>query len=330
MKKINFIDILCKDIENLIDAGELDKADEGITKIFMKYGEDPEFLKKIYRILGKYHYVKGDRLKSLEYFKQYEKDVSDDIESISFMAEVLIDLGRGEIALGYIMKLMEDEKYITRGRVLYLFYKILVSDYENAISIYKDLHQSHLLGVNDYIKIAYYFLIKKRFSQSKDVILNALSIYQGNISLQDEYEYIVDIEGYYKNNIKLFYFNNIERFSFKTSVYSKALRYLVEVLSIRNYAEVEIQLMVDMLIELNRIKYSASDKMLAAICDCFILEAILQEWEVSVIIERFYGVKLQNVKKHIAQLESINFFDKFMDRVDDVIKNSFGEEFDYE
>ena len=88
--------------------------------------------------------------------------------------------------------------------------------------------------------------------------------------------------------------------------------------------------MVDMLIEMNRIKYSASDKMLAAICDCFILEAILQEWEVSVIIERFYGVKLQNVKKHIAQLESINFFDKFIDRVDDVIKNSFGEEFDYE
>jgi len=42
VKKINFIDILCKDIENLIDAGELDKADEGITKIFMKYGEDPD------------------------------------------------------------------------------------------------------------------------------------------------------------------------------------------------------------------------------------------------------------------------------------------------
>lgn len=330
MTQINFLDILCKNIEEQIDSGELEKADKGITKIFMKYGDNPEFLKKIFRILGKYHYVRGDRLRSLEYFQQYQKDVSDDLESSSFIAEVLLDLGRHESALNYIIRLMNDEKYSVKGKIYYLFYQILMADYDNAISLYMELHSSHSLGVNDYIKIAYYFLIKMRFSNAKDVILNGLSNYQGNTALQDEYEYILDIENYHRNNIRRYYFNNIGRLEYKARVYSNALRYLVEILSIRNYAEMEIELMVEMLIGMNKIKYAATDKMLAAICDCYILDALLEEWEISVIIERFYGVKLQNVRKHIFKLDSMRFFDQFSDKVDEILKISFGEDFDYE
>lgn len=330
MTKINFIDILCNDIENLIDSGELDKADEGITKLFSKYGGDPEFLKKMFRILGKYHYVRGDRLKSLMYFQQYEKDVLDDLESTSFIAEVLLDLGRFVESLSYIMKMMEDPKYATKGKLFYLLYSILNADLDNAMSIYKDLHSSHLLSANDYIKIGYYLLLKKRFPLAKEVVLNGLSVFQGNTALQDEYEYAIDIENYYRNNIKRYYFGNIEKLTYKPKLYSKAMRYLVEILSIRNYSESEIEIIVEMLIAMNHIEYKATSKMLAAICDCYILEAILQDWELSVIIERFYGVKLQNVRKHIVALDRIHFFDQFLEKVDEIIKNSFSEDFEYE
>ncbi|MCA1927641.1 MAG: hypothetical protein LDL09_04410 [Calditerrivibrio sp.] len=328
MNSIDFIDKICRDIEKLLDEGDLEKADEGITNIFSRYGDKIHLLKKFNKLLGKYNFLKGDRLKSLEYFTEYIKDSPEDIDAVLYMAETLLDMGRDLEAFPYITKIMNREELFTRGRFFYLLYLIGIDNAENGYAIFKELHSANCLNVNDYIKVSYYFLLKKKFDLARDVILCGLNGFKGSNSLQDEYEYALHIENYYKENLKKYYFGNLDKFEFKTDIYSKSLRLITEGLSIRNYNEYEIALSIELLRKLNRNKFSATYNMIAAICDYFIIHLFLEEWEISYVIEKFYDVKIASVKKHFLYLDNQGFFNEFYDNLENILKINIEEDYD--
>ncbi|MCX8084078.1 MAG: hypothetical protein N3C60_04070 [Calditerrivibrio sp.] len=323
MNKLSFIDRLFKDIENTIEKGDLEKANDEITKMFVRFGEDEEFLKKVCRVLGKYHLFKGDRSKSIDYFVAYEKAFSDDIEVVFLIADSLLDVGKTETAFKYIVKLMQYDGYQNVAQTLYITYKVMMADFDNALMLYKEQHSKHALRYKDYMRIAYELLLHKRFANAKEILLNGLSVYQGNTELQDEYEFILDIENFYKENIKKYYFSNIPRLSFKPKVYSNALRHLVEILTLRNYDEEEIKLFSEILIDLNKFQYSASDKVLAAIPDTYFMLHLIGDEDLSIILERYYSVKLKTVKHHISTLESSGFFDYYLNSIDNLLKDKY-------
>lgn len=328
MNSIDFVDRICRDIDRLLDEGNLEKADEGITNIFLRYGDNIQFLKKFNKLLGKYNFLKGDRLKSLEYFTEYIKDSPEDMDAVLYMTETLLDMGRSIEAFPYITRIMNREELLKRGRFFYLLYLIGIDNAENGYTIFKELHSENYLNINDYIKVSYYFLLKKKFDLAKDVILCGLNRFKGSNSLQDEYEYLLHIENYYRENLKKYYFGNLNKFGFKPDIYSRSLRLIVESLSIRNYNQYEIELSMELLHKLNRDKFSATYNMIAAICDYFIIHLFLEDWEINYVIEKFYDVKIASVKRHFFYLDNQGFFNQFYDNLENILKINIEEDYD--
>jgi len=104
VSSFSFIDKIFKQIDKLIEEGNLDKADEEITHFFSVYGNNLELLKKFNKLLGKYNFSRGNRLKSLEYMIQYNKDVPEDFEAAVYIAENLLDVGKDDEAVVHIAK----------------------------------------------------------------------------------------------------------------------------------------------------------------------------------------------------------------------------------
>jgi len=77
--------------------------------------------------------------------------------------------------------------------------------------IYRELHRNKMMNADDYIKLAYYFLLKRKFDNAREVLLNGLSFLKGSTLLQDEFEYLTYIENYYRENIRKYYFGNIDK-----------------------------------------------------------------------------------------------------------------------
>jgi hypothetical protein len=328
VSSFSFIDKIVKQIDRLIEEGNLDKADEEITHFFSVYGNNMELMKKFNKLLGKYNFLRGNRLKSLEYMIQYNKDVPEDFEAAAYIAENLLDVGKEEEAVVHIAKLLNNPDFSSRGKFFYVLYLISVNNIEEATPLYRELHKNKKMNADDYVKLAYYFLLKRKFDNAREVLLNGLSFLKGSTLLQDEFEYLTYIENYYRENIRKYYFGNIDKFTFKPKIYVKSLRVLVESLSLRNYHEEEIELAISILIHLHTLHFSASHSMLAALCDYFLIQFLLDEWEISSIIEKFYGVKLASVKRAYASLENSTILNQFYDKLEEVFKINISDEYE--
>lgn len=329
MKHFNFLDKIYDDIEKMIDNGELEEGLNALVNSAQVHNGnmliDMDRHSKIY---GKYLFYKGDRTRSMFLLRDYVQRRPDDEDAVLLYIENCLDLDKPDDAFNYLVRLMDKKNPSKKVTFFYLLYLISSNNFENAINLFKDLHRRKVLDVMEYIKISYYFLMKRRFDLCKDALLCGLSVHKGNTKLQEEFEYARQVEMFYIENIKKYYFPYIDKFQYRQELYAKGLRYMVEILSVRFYYEDEIELAADLLVEINKINFFVKYKTLAAICDYFLIRDIFEDWEADTVMIKFYGVKLETVKNRLNKIKKYGFMQEFDEKLE-IIRENMGE-YDYE
>ncbi len=293
-----------KKIKRLINDDNLERAESSLKKALKINSVKPKFKSKMYSMLGEIHYIKGNYISSKRYYVKSLQFNPGNEYTLFNIANYYLYEQQWEKALPYIEKNLKSAPGNPKYLIQYIWCLILKEEYELALIIYKKLLASNKIDPQGFVDISMAFIIKGDFEKARKIIFTALGKFPENYIIEDTMMEIDDIEYNYKLFRKDIFFKRLNELCNGNHIYTKALKKLVEGMSIRGYFQFEIEKGADLLISLSKLDNIFTDSnTLAAVCELIISMSVGHYPQLYENLSGFYNTSVYKIKKRYKYLK---------------------------